>query len=260
MQTAADLVRCCATLPACLPVAPPSPSCTAQVLAVPSFVIVVTQGVIGGWRAVAWFGAPHGTACRCAGACGAGAPKRALFDAPERQTQGWLVATLVSLQAPRLGTPWSSTRSTCSFWASQVRGPTYTYRTGDVDNGTAPQGPWISPCPKGAVACSADFQSSLVAALFLGGTAFGAQARACHRALSRHSPPQHGRGACCCDSESCQLVRCGRPPLAQLGGFIGDWAARRHPNHGRVAVAQVSVGLGVPLSVAMFKASPPRQR
>ncbi|KAL4431153.1 hypothetical protein ABPG75_006409 [Micractinium tetrahymenae] len=61
-----------------------------------------------------------------------------------------------------------------------------------------------------------DFQSSLVAALFLGGTAFG----------------------------------------AQLGGFVGDWAAKRYPNHGRVAVAQLSVGLGVPLSVAMFKALP----
>ncbi|KAL4423578.1 hypothetical protein ABPG77_004618 [Micractinium sp. CCAP 211/92] len=61
-----------------------------------------------------------------------------------------------------------------------------------------------------------DFQSSLVAALFLGGTAFG----------------------------------------AQLGGLIGDWAAKRYPNHGRVAVAQLSVGLGVPLSVAMFKALP----
>ncbi|PRW58308.1 MFS general substrate transporter [Chlorella sorokiniana] len=61
-----------------------------------------------------------------------------------------------------------------------------------------------------------DFQASLVAALFLGGTAFG----------------------------------------AQLGGFIGDWAASRYPNHGRVVVAQVSVGLGVPLSVAMFKLLP----
>ncbi|PSC76554.1 MFS general substrate transporter [Micractinium conductrix] len=61
-----------------------------------------------------------------------------------------------------------------------------------------------------------DFHSSLVAALFLFGTAFG----------------------------------------AQLGGFIGDWAAKRYPNHGRVAVAQFSVGLGVPLSVLMFKALP----
>ncbi|EFN59499.1 hypothetical protein CHLNCDRAFT_138130 [Chlorella variabilis] len=41
-----------------------------------------------------------------------------------------------------------------------------------------------------------------------------------------------------------------------LGGFIGDWAARRHPSHGRVAVAQVSVGLGVPLSIAVFKLLP----
>lgn len=47
--------------------------------------------------------------------------------------------------------------------------------------------------------------------------------------------------------------------MAQLGGFIGDWAAHRYPNHGRVAVAQVSVGLGVPLSIAMFKARPGRR-
>lgn len=44
-----------------------------------------------------------------------------------------------------------------------------------------------------------------------------------------------------------------RPPFPQLGGLIGDWAASRYPNHGRVAVEQLSVGLGVPLSVAMFK-------
>ena len=43
--------------------------------------------------------------------------------------------------------------------------------------------------------------------------------------------------------------------VVQLGGFIGDWAAKRSPNHGRIAVAQVSVGLGVPLTVAVFKAS-----
>ncbi|KAL4859340.1 Zinc finger CCCH domain-containing protein 12 [Chlorella vulgaris] len=41
-----------------------------------------------------------------------------------------------------------------------------------------------------------------------------------------------------------------------LGGFIGDWAAKRYPNHGRVAVAQVSVALSVPLAVSVFKALP----
>ena len=46
------------------------------------------------------------------------------------------------------------------------------------------------------------------------------------------------------------------PPLMQLGGAIGDWAAARSPNHGRVLVAQASVGVGVPLSVAVFKLLP----
>jgi hypothetical protein len=39
-----------------------------------------------------------------------------------------------------------------------------------------------------------------------------------------------------------------------LGGLLGDWAAQRWPNHGRVFVCQFSVGIGVPLSVLLFKA------
>ena len=58
-------------------------------------------------------------------------------------------------------------------------------------------------------------------------------------------------GLCALRRLNCANVSCG----LQLGGFIGDWAASRYPNHGRVVVAQVSVGLGVPLSIAMFKAS-----
>jgi hypothetical protein len=37
---------------------------------------------------------------------------------------------------------------------------------------------------------------------------------------------------------------------------VGDWAAARYHNHGRVAVAQISVGAGVPLSFAVFKLLP----
>jgi hypothetical protein len=96
-----------------------------------------------------------------------------------------------------------------------------------------------------------DFQSSLVAALFLGGTAFGAQVGSAQRApeqqpeyqpSSRENAEPWPRLSCPCAF-----------PVPQLGGFIGDWAAARYPSHGRVAVAQLSVGLGVPLSVAMFK-------
>ena len=38
-----------------------------------------------------------------------------------------------------------------------------------------------------------------------------------------------------------------------MGGYVGDWAARRWPDHGRIAVCQFSVGIGVPLSVLLFK-------
>lgn len=58
-----------------------------------------------------------------------------------------------------------------------------------------------------------DFHASLIASLFLLGTALG----------------------------------------AQLGGILGDWAAERSPNHGRIIVAQVSVGIGVPLAVVVYK-------
>ena len=39
-----------------------------------------------------------------------------------------------------------------------------------------------------------------------------------------------------------------------LGGFIGDAAAARFPDHGRIAVTQVSVVSGVPLSLLLMKA------
>lgn len=61
-----------------------------------------------------------------------------------------------------------------------------------------------------------DFQASLIAALFLTGTAIGGQA----------------------------------------GGWLGDVAARRSPKHGRVFVAQFSVFIGVPISFAIFKLLP----
>lgn len=43
---------------------------------------------------------------------------------------------------------------------------------------------------------------------------------------------------------------------ALLGGWVGDIAAKRYPNHGRVAVCQFSVAIGVPLSLLLFKGLP----
>lgn len=40
-----------------------------------------------------------------------------------------------------------------------------------------------------------------------------------------------------------------------LGGWIGDEAAKRFPNHGRIAVTQFSVAAGIPCAVIIFKAS-----
>jgi len=61
-----------------------------------------------------------------------------------------------------------------------------------------------------------DFQASLVAALFMLGTAIG----------------------------------------AVIGGVIGDWSAERSPHHGRIFTAQFSVGMGVPLSIFIYKMLP----
>lgn len=41
-----------------------------------------------------------------------------------------------------------------------------------------------------------------------------------------------------------------------LGGYIGDRAAVRHPNHGRIFVVQFSVSLGVPFSLLLMKGMP----
>lgn len=38
-----------------------------------------------------------------------------------------------------------------------------------------------------------------------------------------------------------------------LGGYVGDAAAARWPDHGRISVVQFSVGIGVPLSAILFK-------
>lgn len=41
-----------------------------------------------------------------------------------------------------------------------------------------------------------------------------------------------------------------------LGGLLGDAAARRFPDHGRIAVCQLFVGVGVPLAALLFKGLP----
>ncbi len=38
-----------------------------------------------------------------------------------------------------------------------------------------------------------------------------------------------------------------------LGGVIGDWAAKHWPRHGRIAVTQFSVGVGIPFALLLLK-------
>lgn len=40
-----------------------------------------------------------------------------------------------------------------------------------------------------------------------------------------------------------------------LGGWLGDFAAARYPDYGRIAVCQLSVFAGVPLSLVLLKVS-----
>lgn len=43
-----------------------------------------------------------------------------------------------------------------------------------------------------------------------------------------------------------------------LGGFIGDLAAAKYPDYGRIAVCQFSVFAGVPLSLILLKVNLPQ--
>ncbi|KAG2486460.1 hypothetical protein HYH03_014907 [Edaphochlamys debaryana] len=43
---------------------------------------------------------------------------------------------------------------------------------------------------------------------------------------------------------------------ALVGGWLGDRVAERHPHHGRIALVQFSVGIGVPLTVVLMRCMP----
>lgn len=43
---------------------------------------------------------------------------------------------------------------------------------------------------------------------------------------------------------------------ALLGGAVGDWAAQRFPDHGRITACQFSVGIGVPMFALIFQGLP----
>ncbi|WIA43486.1 hypothetical protein OEZ86_009949 [Tetradesmus obliquus] len=43
---------------------------------------------------------------------------------------------------------------------------------------------------------------------------------------------------------------------ALLGGAVGDWAAKRFPDHGRITACQFSVGIGVPMFALIFQGLP----
>lgn len=38
-----------------------------------------------------------------------------------------------------------------------------------------------------------------------------------------------------------------------LGGWLGDRASRRFPQHGRIVVCQISVASGIPFTLLLFK-------
>lgn len=40
-----------------------------------------------------------------------------------------------------------------------------------------------------------------------------------------------------------------------LGGWVGDFAAKKFPDHGRVAATQFSVAMGIPFTIIIFKVS-----
>lgn len=57
-------------------------------------------------------------------------------------------------------------------------------------------------------------------------------------------------------ASACVAVYLGAGGLGGLlGGWIGDVAARRFPNHGRIVATQFSVIVGIPFTALIFKAS-----
>lgn len=46
------------------------------------------------------------------------------------------------------------------------------------------------------------------------------------------------------------------PAGGVIGGAVGDWAAKRYPAHGRVALCQLSVASGIPFCVLIFRVRP----
>lgn len=41
-----------------------------------------------------------------------------------------------------------------------------------------------------------------------------------------------------------------------VGGAVGDWAAKKSPNHGRILACQFSVSMGIPFSLLLMKGLP----
>lgn len=100
-----------------------------------------------------------------------------------------------------------------------------------------------------------DLQASVLVAIFLASNAVG-EGRGVHQA------PESAMlvGSAFLLLGTLMWRRCLRSPPTNeipagglLGGLLGDWAARRWPDHGRIAVCQLSVSLGVPLSALIFK-------
>lgn len=98
-----------------------------------------------------------------------------------------------------------------------------------------------------------DLQASLLMACFLGSSAAGAprawQGQAGIGPL--HVPPPHP----CTGAAPAAPPR---PAGGLLGGMLGDAAAQCWPNHGRVAVCQISVAASVPLAAVLFKVRSPQ--
>ncbi|PNG99194.1 hypothetical protein TSOC_015032, partial [Tetrabaena socialis] len=52
------------------------------------------------------------------------------------------------------------------------------------------------------------------------------------------------------------LLLAGTAAGALVGGWLGDRVAERYPNHGRIALVQFSVGIGVPMAVLLMRGLP----
>ncbi len=111
-----------------------------------------------------------------------------------------------------------------------------------------------------------DFAASVLMSLFLGSTGQHRPFHACNTKALRVtpalcSPLKEGRSPYCTPIKTVNQRKSmftDAPSVIAalgglLGGYVGDYAAKGWPHHGRIFACQFSVAIGIPFSVLILK-------